>query len=211
MIAPGSGAGPQAVHHAWNMGGKIFDLAPHHLARLAEMIEALPDKPADIRMAEIQLAESAGLRRLAELLDIPEDMLFYRQEQDADHWGWSKGRPQDLLDLIELHAGLYRFQNRLPHDDNLVVIVRGGIERLAQVAAARYRMPGLVVSPVAVEAWLARRNLQLIEVNTAGVNWPDEPNFILYKQGTFVREGDERIDLAAMATINMEQERDRRG
>jgi hypothetical protein len=75
-ITAGSGDGPAAVHAAWNMGGRICDLAPYHLDRIAEMIDALPVRPSFLVDADIVLAESAGLRRLAEALDIPDDVLF---------------------------------------------------------------------------------------------------------------------------------------
>lgn len=85
------------------MGGRIFDLPREHLDELARMIDALPTKPAELRAAEAQLAETAGLRRIARMLDIPDDVfLAYDSGERIAHWAtYTAGSKQAGLELLD--------------------------------------------------------------------------------------------------------------
>ena len=80
--------GPTELKHAWAMGGRIFDLSRTHLDRLFEMTLALGEnRPAWMLDAELQLAETVGIRRLARALDVDEAVMLHnwarRQEEEA--------------------------------------------------------------------------------------------------------------------------------
>lgn len=66
--------GPGAVHTAWAMGGRIFDLAPDHLDRVTREVLAMVARPKVMLDAETALRESAGLRRLRAALDISDQV-----------------------------------------------------------------------------------------------------------------------------------------
>jgi len=86
--------GPTELKHAWAMGGRIFDLSRTHIDRLVEMTLALGDnRPAWMLDAERQLAESAGLRRLAAMMDLPEELLACRGQHPHPGLEWLGKRP----------------------------------------------------------------------------------------------------------------------
>lgn len=77
------------------MGGRILDLPRRHLDRLVEIIKAIDpaDKPRWLLDAETELRVSAGIRRVARLHDIPEDVLHY-----------SNARPEPGYDIAPPRA-----------------------------------------------------------------------------------------------------------
>lgn len=81
-ITASYGSAPAAVFQFWNMGGKIFDLPRVHIEAVQAMITALPNRPAEILAAELQLAETQAVRRMARAMEITEDVAIHQWARD---------------------------------------------------------------------------------------------------------------------------------
>jgi hypothetical protein len=74
LICSASFGGPQELHHMWNMGGRIFELSPIHLDKLAALLRGMPELPAAIAAAQHQVQRSARAAALAAQLGCPRYM-----------------------------------------------------------------------------------------------------------------------------------------
>jgi hypothetical protein len=88
----------------------------------------------------------------------------------------------DLFDRIEKAAVDYRYQHRMPNDEILTAVVKGGMDALGHAAMLR-GMP--VVSHDQIVSWFLARKLVFVV-------WPDDsfigdqPDVLVYKPGAFL-------------------------
>jgi hypothetical protein len=85
------------------VGGRIFDLAPDHLQRVTHTVLSMARRPEVMLEAEAALRESAGLRRIADLLDLPEDVLLVYQRDDRP-WTYQDRDPEVTAELEQAYA-----------------------------------------------------------------------------------------------------------
>jgi hypothetical protein len=111
----------------------------------------------------------------------------------AEEWAYrhvhlEKPEPAEpnIFDQLDLAFTNYRYNNRLPADTSLDLVMRGGPERLAQLATKQGR---LTVVPQQVVNWLAARGVSLHSVDIDMQAAADkEIEFLIYKTGSFIKE-----------------------
>jgi len=112
--------------------------------------------------------------------------------------------PGSVFDEIDRAADNYRYEHRLPRTDVLVLVVAGGVDRLA--AAGSSLLGGVPLPSGSVLAWLRSRYLELVPVhNYIGQEVAGELEFLIYKAGTWVPEPDTRAaaDLAEPVRVRL--------